>query len=220
MKRFLLAMFGMALAVPALAQPAPQLGTTQILVRDPVTALLAYGSGNSLGQLNVYNGGVVPTYSAAKRALALAATPTDAVVIVGSATKTVRIRRIGLSCAAATATQVIPLEILKRSAAGSGGTSTAATVVPNDSGSAAGTAVVNLFTANPTVGTPVGVVRAPVVSCALLTTAGANVTLSFSEFNDQPIVLRGVAESLAINLAGVTLANATTLNVDVEWTEE
>lgn len=162
------------------------------------------------------------TYSAGISALAIAAAATtDVFIISGSATKTVKVTVVSFS-GADSAMKVSPLFLIKRSTANTGGTSTTLTNVPYDSTDAAGTAVVKAYTANPTLGTAVGTIRS--------TNAGfysngngvpPNVIWAFGTASAKPIILRGTAENLVLNLNGATVGGTTpTLDLFVEWTEE
>ena len=175
---------------------------------------------DSARALRVNVEGAKTTYSAGFIALAPAITATDILEILGSDTKTVRITRIQIS-GVATAAGAYSIQLLKRSTAATGGTSTSATIVPHDSANAAGTAVVKGYTANPTTGTLVGIVQVKKITVS--TAAGAipivPTELSFELRGEQAIVLRGAAQSLCINLNGVTMTGGA-LDIDVTLTEE
>jgi len=160
------------------------------------------------------------TYSATIVGLAIAAAATDIFTIIGSATTTVRIRRVAFS-GLATAASATPVVLIKRSVADTLGTSTAPVAVPHDSTNAAATAVVRAYTANPTLGTTIAPMQARRIT--LTTAAGAipNVptVIELAIRGEQGIVLRGIAEQLALNFNGATVAGAV-LDIDVTWTEE
>ena len=165
--------------------------------------------------------GFKQTYSAAILGLAVANTPTDIFTINGSATKTIRVTRIAFTAIQTTAAQR-DVVIIKRSAANTGGTSSAVTAVPHDSSNAAGTASVKAYTVNPTgLGATVGNFRTRKVFVG--TAAGTQNSDEFIvDFGDRPgqaIVLRGTAETLAINLNAVTSAG-NSCDISIEWTEE
>lgn len=171
--------------------------------------------------IRVNGSGVVPSYSAAATALALVASATDIYTVTGSATKTIKITRIQMTCVA-TAAATIDVILLKRSAADTAGTSTAPTRVPNDSADAAATATVLAYTANPTPGALVGnlrAIKANVATAATPAIAPTTVLWSANDNGARPITLRGVAEVVAINLNGATIAGGS-CNIDSEWTEE
>src|SRR5689334_4986236 len=128
-------------------------------------------------------------YSAGILSLAPAASATDIFTITGSASKTIRVVEIALIGTQTTA-GVVGIQLVKRSTANSAGTSSAPTVVPHDSASAAGTATVLAYTANPTTGNLVGVVRAT-REVWLAPASVANAPRNpFTLYNGLPIVLR------------------------------
>lgn len=161
------------------------------------------------------------TYSSAILGLVPAASATDVFTLAGSASKTVRVTRVSVSGTQTTAGEV-DIQLLKRSTADTGGTSTAPAAVPHDSADAAATATVAAYTANPAVlGTLVGSIRtrkAQIGSPATVTSQSETEWL-FGNRPAQAVVLRGTAQVLAVNLNGVTVTGGS-LNVSIEWTEE
>jgi len=147
----------------------------------------------------------------------LAASATDIFQLIGSASTNVQVTKIIISGIQTTAGQVLVL-ISKRSTANSGGTSTTATLVPNESTDAAATAVGTIYTANPTLGTPVGNVRAVYVPIGSATAGYPPFEINLAE-RGKPIILAGVAQTIAINLNGVTVAGGT-MAISIEFTEE
>lgn len=167
----------------------------------------------------------IATYSLATARFTPAATATDVFILNGSATKTVKVTRIILSGNRTADANEINYNIVKRSTANTGGTSATATNVPLDSNSAAATAVGKSYTANPAaLGTAVGTVdnRAVTMPQSNTPLQPAYVCLwEFGSLFESPIVLRGTAEGVAINLEGAALAaGATDFQVTVYWTEE
>lgn len=167
--------------------------------------------------LSLPNDGGKDSY-AASTTLVPGAAATDVFTITGSATKTIRITHIILSAVANTQIDV-STQLIKRSAADTGGTSTAPTRVPYDSTNLAATAVVAAYTANPTLGTAVGTLATFKLSFVLTTSAAADILLEYGNRPTQAIVLRGAAQQLAINLNGTTIT-AGSLSITIEWTEE
>lgn len=164
-------------------------------------------------------GGFKTTYSATSLNIATVATPTDVFTITGTATKTVRVTKIVMSGTQTTA-GVISVRLIKRSTANTGGTSAAATAVAHDSNNAAATATVLSYTVNPTPGTAVGDVRSEkYLVPAPATVGGTALIWDFGDQSGQHVVLRGIAQVLAINLNSVTLTGGS-LTFYVEWTEE
>lgn len=162
--------------------------------------------------------GIKATYSTSIVGLAQAALATDIFTITGSASKTIRVTRLEISATQTTAGNA-NIILLKRSTANSAGTSTAPAKVPHDSTNAAATATVLAYTANPTVGSLVGQVRANKIFISTATTLGEEITMDFGTRPSQAIVLRGTSEVLALNLNGVTLLGGS-FDIDIEWTEE
>jgi hypothetical protein len=193
-------------------------GTNDALVTNSDPSSTAYG-------LAVREVGRNPqTYSATSVNFAPAANATDLFTITGSATRTVRIRRVVVD-GIKTATSHEIVQIIKRSTANSGGTSTTPAGVPHDSTNTAATAVARAYTANPTLGTAVGTMLAKRVVFKAATpgnaqSVGAGVIFDerFGDAN-QAIFLRGTSEVLAVNLNGVTLTGGS-VTVTVEWSEE
>lgn len=174
---------------------------------------------NQVGQLAVDTKPKRITYRANIADLVPVASATDIVYINGSATKTVTINRIFITGTAGTAVAV-PVQIIKRSAATSGGTCAAMTSVPLDSSDTAATAVVNSCTANPTPGAAVGTVASQSVFFSLSSAVNAQPgDFTFGDTNGKPVVLRGVAQGLAVNLNAVSVSSGV-LNVWIEYTEE
>lgn len=144
--------------------------------------------------------------------------------IIGSATKTITIKRIQVSGMTLTAVGYFAINVEKLSTASTGGTSTTLANVPLDSNNSAGTAVVKAYTAAPTKGTLVGNIASWRALWQATTAAAAGTTDWFVfNFGDMPetrgVVLRGVAQELAL-VFPVVLGSAGTLAIDIEWTEE
>lgn len=144
--------------------------------------------------------------------------------IIGSATKTITVKRITVSGMTLTAVGYFTINVEKLSTASTGGTSTTPAAVPLDSTNAPATAVVRAYTAAPTKGTLVGTIASWRALWQATVAAAAGVTDYFTfNFGDmretKGVILRGVAQELALTFP-VVLASAGTLAVDIEWTEE
>lgn len=162
----------------------------------------------------------ITTYIAADSARVPVATATDVYTIIGSASKTIFVHWIKLDCTQTTG-GLNNWFVIKRSAADTGGTTTALTLVPLDSGNAAATAAVSVYTANAAaLGTAVGNVDIRQVPSGTVTTTTPVTT--FWNFNDllgQPITLRGVAQTLALNFNGVAIPAGLAVNFTICWSE-
>lgn len=144
--------------------------------------------------------------------------------IIGSASKTIIVKRITVSGMSLTAVGYFTINVEKLSTASTGGTSTTLVSVPLDSNNATPTAVVKAYTAAPTKGTLVGTLASWRALWQATTAAAAGVTDYFTfNFGDMPetrgVALRGIAQELAL-VFPVALGSAGTLAIDIEWTEE
>lgn len=166
--------------------------------------------------------GAKTTYSASITNLVAATTATDIFTISGSATKTVRVLLIGISGTQNVATNN-DIILLKRSTLNTGGISTSPTEVPHDSSNSAATAIVKAYTANPTLGTLIGILKSSKLTMST-TSGNGNVSQSLLRWDfgtrpGQAIILRGVNEMFSINFNGVT-APGNLIDINIEWTEE
>lgn len=157
-----------------------------------------------------------PTYSASF-SIVPAGSATDVVELKGSATKRIAVKRIIISGVQTTAGQVL-IDLVLRSTASSGGTSTAPTIVKHAQARDAATATIKAFTANPTVGTLIGSARKVRVPIGAATSLVPPTVLTFGDAGEE-LVLSGVTQVLCLNLAGVTVTGGT-LDVTIEFIEE
>lgn len=177
-----------------------------------------YGTARSAQ--SVATEGVRATYCYASQANTPAATPTDIFKIAGSATKVIRITRIAIGGIATTA-GYLKIALVRRSTAGSGGTSTTVIGGKHDTNDPTASATLTLFTANPTVGTAVATLHNGRVFLPLVTATGsAGLVWDFTQRNEEGIVLRGTTDILAINGVGDTVPSGGVLDLDITWLEE
>lgn len=161
----------------------------------------------------------INTYRAVTGFFTTAANATDVSILQGSLSKVVKVTKIWLI-------QDGPISgtykyfVTKRSTANTGGTFTTATSVPLDSlNPAASVSGLKAYTANPTLGTLLGN-----VDCLGYQGNGsapqylAKLLLFEANRDAEAGVLRGIAEGLAVNFNGVTLAGQQCLVY--EWIEE
>ncbi len=162
---------------------------------------------DSYGGLLVDTEASAPVYSASIN-LSGAAAPTDLFQINGSATKTIRIHEIQVSCNGSGTWQIV-----RRSNGNTGGTVTFGVAVPHDANSAAATAAVAFYTGNPALlGTLVGAIETDEVfantSGRLVYTYGVT---------DQALVLRGTSQCICLTaLSGFT---SSTMALKIKWSE-
>ena len=201
---------------------ATDTGVTPVLQRVDAIAIQGAAGQYILPMADKYGAALVrqyermaKTYSATAN-IAAVASAQDIFTITGNASTGVYITRIVVSGTQTTA-GAVDIVILKRSAANTGGSSTAPTAVPHDSGDAAASATLLAYTANPTPGALVGNVRRQYVPIGTTTSLVNPVIFNFGE-NGKQLLLSGVAQVLAVNLNGVTVAGGT-FDIQIEWFE-
>jgi hypothetical protein len=173
----------------------------------------------TVGVLAVNTEGTKKSYGAAIVGFTPAATATDFFQILGSGSLVVRVTRITIS-GIATAAASIDIQLVKRTTANTGGTQVAATMAAYDSNDAGATAVVNSYSANPSVlGTSAGNIRGAKLNLGAAGAAGS-IVWDFTTRNAKAVVLRGAAQSLALNWNGAAVPSGTSVDIDIEWTEE
>lgn len=172
---------------------------------------------NSVFTLAYDNSTMKPSYSATVSGVSAVSSQTDVCSLQGSATKIVKVRRVWFHNVTSGATVTEPIAILKRSTANSGA-GTAIPITAYDTSNPATTvAQAEVWTAAPTVGTLTGVISDVPWTFGNAGTLDQPLLEYFGELA-QPIVLRGVAQSVAINLSGTTFTG--TISCTFEWTEE
>ena len=158
------------------------------------------------------------TYRASIVGLAPAASATDFFTIGGVAGHQVRVHWIkcnGISTAAATAI----VQVSKRSTLDTAGTSTSPTTVRLNALNPVASAVVKAYTANPTLGTLIGVIDADELTTnTVATSAFANKGVFF-DFTNQYLVLDSATAMLALNANAASLTSGASLNCTIEWDE-
>jgi len=152
-----------------------------------------------------------------------AATPGVVVEIKGSATKTVRVKKIMFSGVATTAKQW-PITVYRGATAIADGTPVTPAITKYDiTNDAAATAVVSHFTANPTspAANPASSVLAVQdVTLTAPATAAQPLVLDFSRSGEKAVILRGAADTLCISMGGGALTNGEKFSYMVMWEED
>ena len=163
------------------------------------------------------------TYTYLITATAPYATPTDWVVLRGSATKTVKVVRTSFVGFATAATNIL-YTYKTHTIANTAGTSTNPVAIKRDSSDAAPTATLLLYSAAPTIDATA--VIAENIWTQLAVTMGAATALPTPVVHDyglgpyEPWVLHGVAQEFAINFAGVAVPAGALYTYELTWTEE
>lgn len=193
-------------------------GTQQTNIRGNTTGALI---GNLNDALKVATVGELATYSACATGFSVATSPTDVILVKGSATKKVKIRRILLS-GYQNNVSYQSFIVIKRSADNTGGTRVSLTPTSYDSSDAAATAQVFRYTANASsLGTAVGTLfnLLKLISGKNSVVSTSPDIISLSTSPQKPIILNNQNEYIALNFNGETMAGAF-LSAVIEWTEE
>lgn len=191
--------------------------------------LIFVGAALGLAQISPPSGSTAPqTYQVSTvpsgNGVVMAASATDFWCIQGSASKTVFVTSIIVTGQSSGSAITARINLVIRSTANTGGTSTTLTAGPLDSGNAGATATVLSYTANPTLGNLVGVVKGYVsVTEGTATNIIPGPILGFSEQwgtarGVQPLTLRGTAQEACLNLGASSVL--TNFMVSVEWYEQ
>lgn len=192
-----------------------------------------YDGGGISGILNIDNyqaarvlsESMRPTYAVSGTAVTPAAAATDIAVLNGSATRTVRLTRCQIQgkANAGLGNYQIPIALIRRNTADSGGTCTAPQPIGYDTASPTATSATATFmacTGNPTVGLAAGTIAEGLLGVTpAISGVAAALTFDFGTRNTQSVVLRGVAQGLAINMEGATIPAGTAVTYWCEWTE-
>jgi hypothetical protein len=188
----------------------------------------AFQDANSVNYPSMTLDTQIPTYRAGALFTPTATAAVTVITVQGSATKTVRITRIGVSYVATDEAGCI-LSLQRASALGAGGTQVSPTVAELDTSTAAATAVVSHWTSTAkAAGTGVGGPISTQIVCGQLVALTAHVhsvqmATLFPEnsWGGQAIVLRGTSDYLEINnLLPTNLSAGTQLAYFVEWRED
>jgi hypothetical protein len=158
-------------------------------------------------------------------------TPTDLVIITGSTTATIRVISLYVGTSNTLGGVSSTLFVIKRGNMNLGGTFVPATAVPHDSASAAATAVVGHYTANPTtLGQTLGTVNVVRVSVPAVTpTSYAGIAEEdgiellpwyAASVADDLVTLRGPNESLVVNHNAAALLPGQVHVYRITWMEE
>jgi len=174
---------------------------------------------DSYGSNGVNIEGKKPTYSATIADFTPATTASDMVTITGAANKVCTITNIRFT-GSATAATYQGMYLIKRSSLDTGGTSSATTITPHDSNDIAPSAVVRQYSANPTVGTAVGTIRADHLGLPSAAAGTYPLIWDFCDRAAKGIRLNSATEQLAINFGGAAVPTGTNLHITIEWTEE
>lgn len=188
--------------------------------------LFTDGSSNDSAPVRTEDtGGTKATYTYTISATAPYATPTDWVVLRGSATKLMKVVHIEYSGVATAATAGNIILIKKHTVANTGGTSTNPAVIKHDSNDGAATGLILLYTVAPTIDGTAAIWKTVrltygLVAAAAGTWAQDRYVYDYSANPYEPMTLRGVAQELAFNFNSVAIPAGGVYDLSVTWTEE
>lgn len=165
------------------------------------------------------------TYTYTISATAPYATPTDWVVLRGSATKLLKVMHIEYSGVATAATAGNIILIKKHTVANTAGTSTTPAFIKHDSNDGAGTGVILLYSVAPTIDGTAAIWKTVRLTYGLVAAAAGTWAQDryVYDYNDEPyepMTLRGVAQELAFNFNSVAIPAGGVYDLSVTWTEE
>ena len=163
------------------------------------------------------------TYSTGANAFTLGATPGDVIQIQGSATATVRVKKIKVM-GVATSAKTWPCNIIRRVAALTDGTAVTPVLTKFDTGDAGATAVVTHYTGSPPTAKAANPANSVLFTEDLVLVAPGTTPVPFvfdaCRNNDKEIILRGAADCLVVNLGGGALTAGEKLTYEVEFSED
>lgn len=193
--------------------------TKHFLTNAIGTAMLAPGAATALP---VSSDGSKATYATGALGITPAATPGDVIQVQGSATTTVRIKKLTFQGVASTAKQW-PVTVRRAVAAHTDGTAVAPVITKFDTGDAAAAAVVTHLTANPAAkaSNPAdSVLFVRDVTFTAPASAAEPWVIDFCQRQDKALVLRGAADCLVVSLGGGALTAGEKFSYSVEWEED
>lgn len=192
--------------------PALTAGNASAIQVDSTGSQYINNEGRKATYSAVANSTTTPTFTAAAGVIA---------VMPGSASKTIRVTRVEVTLSTSGTAAIETISLIKTSAAPTGGTSSAMTIVKHDSGFGNATAAPLLYTVAPTAGTAVGFMRCAQFNDQSAALPGAATwlwTFGDGRAGASAIVLRGTAETLEINLGAAVATQSAA--VSFEFTEE
>ena len=149
-----------------------------------------------------------------------AASATDVLQLVGSATKLIRLKSIYISGTATTATNII-VNIVQRTALNTGGTAVAITPFAHDPSDDAVAATLQYYIGNPAALGAGQIIRGGRLNLAPAANGAIDRLLfDWSWHNDKSPVLQSANQSICVNLGGAAVPSGGSLDISCEWIEE
>lgn len=164
------------------------------------------------------------TYRATSGSITPVAAATDPLMtLIGSSTKTIRVTRVYVNCAATTGIALPATVTIERLSALSGGTAVTHTALPLDSNNASATAVMSTYTTVPTSVTAVAAAESQFMNWTTESATVGEVMIGECEFEfgtkgGSQFVLRGTSQWLALLCS--TVGTTPVMCITVEWIED
>ena len=192
----------------------------QMIARNGNYLLIDRGGSGAIAPISD-NDPMRGTYSTFLTNVVPAASPTDILTIQGSKSKIIRLRQI-IVTGVATAASNVQIFITKRSTSNTGGTSAPQSLVAHDSLDDPASAVLALYTANPTgLGTSLGVTDGGRLNLAPAANGGIDRLLfQYGWLNDKAPLLNGPNEYYALGLAGSAMPAGGSFDISVNISED
>jgi len=206
------------LAILALASFAPA-----SVLAVPYSTTQGYGTPvlDTAGASYINIDGLKNSFSYSSTDITPVATATDVVTLVGSASTTLRVKKVCIE-GSATGPATYDTYLWKRTTLDLTGTATQPSAVAHDSGQSPSLGTVNLYSANPgTLGTGIQL-RGTHLYLGQIATSPTSSTIRCWQFGDageESLVLRGVNQSLAINHGGAAVPAGAVIYYTITWTE-
>jgi hypothetical protein len=206
------------LGVLALAAFAPA-----VALAVPYSTTQGYGTAvlNTTGAAYIDIEGQKNTFSYSSTDITPVATATNVVTLVGSATTTLRVKKVCVE-GTATAPATYDAYLIKRTTLDTTGTATQPSIAAHDSNQSPPSGVVNLYSANPgALGTGVQLRGGHLYlgQAATSPTSATGRCWQFGDTGEESLVLRGVNQSLAINHGGAAVPAGAAVYYTITWTE-
>jgi hypothetical protein len=196
-------------------------GATAVSGSAPLPAKLYVGTTvvSSAAPVPVVGEGVKAVYAYAATGITPAATPTDLVTLYGAASKIITVKKIRVHGLVPTTAGTMIVEIVKRTAANTAGTSTTPTPAKIDSADGAASAVLTQYSANASgLGTGISIAAKP-LNMGVPGAAGV-VEFDFCLNQEKPLKLKAATQGVAINFGGAAVPASGTLGYSIVWEEE
>lgn len=161
-------------------------------------------------------------YAAAITSATVAASATDFLTLSGNASTTIRITSVRCTGTATQSGTTVLVAALRNTAnSGGGSNNSQPSVVKLDTNAPSSSSSPVQYITNPTTGSLYGNLRSEILSLPATTVAAQPLVWLFGQApGDDEVVLRGVAQTFALNGNGATFPTGHSLHCNIGWSEE